>query len=126
MTATIIRHRDAPEFGQDGTLITGYASPTRGADSIAAWRVALEPGAGSPEHAVTRDEVFIVLTGEATFEVAGRRHQVGPGDAICVPPDTAFRLSNAGPEQFAAICCMAAGGQARIGEGDPFPIPWAQ
>jgi mannose-6-phosphate isomerase-like protein (cupin superfamily) len=126
MTETVIRRSQAPEFGEGGTLITGYGSPTRGSQSVAAWQVALDPGAGSPEHTLTRDEVFIVLSGEATFEVEGRCHQIGRGDAICVPPDVAFRLSNAGSERFTAICCMAAGGQARIGDGDPFPIPWAQ
>ncbi len=126
MTETVIRRSDAPEFGEGGTLITGYGSPTRGSQSVAAWQVALQAGTASPEHALTHDEVFIVLSGEATFEMEGRRHRIGCGDAICVPPDVAFRLSNAGPERFTAICCMAAGGQARIGDGDPFPIPWAQ
>jgi quercetin dioxygenase-like cupin family protein len=126
MTETVIRGSDAPEFGEGGTLITGYGSPTRGSQSVAAWRVALEPGAGSPEHTLTRDEVFIVLSGEATFDVQGRRHQVRQGDAICVPPDVAFSLRNAGSDRFTAICAMAAGGRARIGDGDAFPIPWAQ
>ncbi|HEX3690291.1 MAG TPA: cupin domain-containing protein [Solirubrobacteraceae bacterium] len=126
MTETVIRRAEAPEFGEGGTRITGYGSPTRGSESVAAWEVALDPGAGSPEHTLTHDEVFIVLGGEATFEIEGRRHQVGRGDAICVPPEVAFRLSNAGAERFTAICAMAAGGQARIGDGDPFPIPWAQ
>ena len=126
MTETIIRGADAPRFGQDGTHITGYGSPARGSRSVAAWQVALDPGVSSPEHRLTHDEVFIVLSGEATFEVEGRRHQVGGGDAICVPPDISFRLCNAGAERFTAICCMAAGGQARIGNGEPFPIPWAQ
>ena len=66
------------------------------------------------------------MGGEATFEMEGRRHQVRRGDAICVPPDVAFRLSNAGAERFTAICAMASDGQARIGDGDLFPIPWAQ
>ncbi|MFL5865180.1 MAG: cupin domain-containing protein [Solirubrobacteraceae bacterium] len=126
MTETIIRRIDAPQFGDDGTHITGYASPSRGAASIAAWKVSLDPGAGSPVHELTHDEVFLVLSGEASFEVEGRRHRVRPGDAICVPPRTAFALSNRGSEMMTAICCMAAGGRARIGAGDPFPIPWAQ
>ncbi len=127
MTETVIRRSDAPEFGEGGTVITGYGSPSRGSESVTAWQVALHPGAGSPEHTLTRDEVFVVLSGEGTFEMEGRRrHRVRHGDAICVPPGVAFRLSNAGSERFAAICCMAADGQARIGDGDPFPIPWAQ
>ncbi|MGZ4168824.1 MAG: cupin domain-containing protein, partial [Solirubrobacteraceae bacterium] len=122
----IIRNADAPEFGEAGTLITGYASPTRGSESVAAWKVSLEPGAASPRHELTHDEVFIVLTGQARFEVEGRSHDVGAGDAICVPPRTVFALSNAGAETMTAICCMAAGGQARMGDREPFPIPWAQ
>lgn len=126
MTETIIRGADAPEFGEAGTLITGYGSPSRGSDSVAAWKVSLEPGAASPVHELTHDEVFIVLSGEASFDVEGRSHRVGAGDAICVPPRTTFALSNAGEATMTAICCMAAGGQARIGDGDAFPIPWAQ
>lgn len=126
MTETIIRRADAPEFGEGGTLITGYASPTRGSESVAVWKVALAPGETSPEHELTKDEVFLVLGGEATFDVEGRRHQVRVGDAICVPPRTLFALSNPGTETMTAICCMAAGGQARIGDGEPFPILWAQ
>jgi mannose-6-phosphate isomerase-like protein (cupin superfamily) len=81
--------------------------------------------AGS-RHELTHGEVFIVLGGNARFDVEGRSHELGAGDAICVPPKTWFAVSNEGAERFTAICCMAAGGQARIGDGEPFPIPWAQ
>jgi quercetin dioxygenase-like cupin family protein len=126
MTETVIRGAEAPRFGQDGTQVVGYASPTRGSEAVSAWKVALDPGAASPRHELTHGEVFIVLDGNARFEVEGRSHELGAGDAICVPPGTRFEVSNDGPEMFTAICCMAAGGQARIGDGEPFPIPWAQ
>jgi len=126
MVETVIRGSEAPRFGQDGTKVVGYASPTRGSESVSAWKVALEPGAASPTHELTHGEVFIVLDGSARFEVEDRSHELGVGDAICVPPRTWFTISNDGPEQFTAICCMAAGGQARIGDGELFPIPWAQ
>jgi quercetin dioxygenase-like cupin family protein len=126
MIETVIRGSDAPEFGEHGTRVSGYASPTRGSESVCAWKVALDPGASSPRHGLTHGEVFIVLSGNAWFEVEGRRHELGAGDAICVPPETWFTLSNDGEESFAAICCMPAGGRARIGDGEPFAIPWAQ
>lgn len=126
MIETVIRGSEAPRFGQDGTQVVGYASPTRGSESVSAWRVALAPGAASPRHELTHGEVFIVLDGMARFDIDGRFHELGAGDAIGVPPNTWFAVSNDGPERFTAICCMAAGGQARIGDGDPFPIPWAQ
>ncbi len=126
MVETVIRSDDAPQFAQEGTHVTGYASPTRGSETVSAWKVALDPGAGSPQHELTHGEVFIVLGGNVRFDVDGRRHDLAAGDAICVPPKTSFSLTNEGPERFTAICCMAAGGQARIGDGELFPIPWAQ
>jgi hypothetical protein len=38
-----------------------------------------------------------------------------------------FRLANASvdEEPFEAICCMVAGGQGQIGDGDAFTPPWA-
>jgi quercetin dioxygenase-like cupin family protein len=126
MIETVIRGSEAPQFAQEGTHVIGYASPTRGSESVSAWKVALDPGAASPRHSLTHGEVFIVLGGNARFDVEGRSHQLSEGDAICVPPKTSFALSNEGSAPFTAICCMAAGGHARIGDGDPFPIPWAQ
>lgn len=126
MTETIIRGADAPQFGDADTIITGYASPTRGSENVAVWKVSLAPGAADPRHELTDGEVFIVLGGEACFDVQGRRHQVAVGDAICVPPQTTFALSNDGTEPMTAICAMTAGGRAKIGDGEPFPIPWAQ
>jgi quercetin dioxygenase-like cupin family protein len=126
MSETVIRDSEAPRFRQDGTHVVGYASPTRGSESVSAWKVALDPGAASPRHELTHGEVFIVLDGNVRFELDERSHELGAGDAICVPPKTWFTIRNDGPERFTAICCMAAGGQARIGDGELFPIPWAQ
>jgi len=126
MPETVIRHDDAPRFGDEGTEITGYASPTRGSDAVSAWKVVLHPGAASPVHQLTDTEAFITLRGRGTFAFDGRRHELAAGDAICVPPHTPFHLANEGEEPFEAICCMAATGQGQIGDGEPFTPPWAQ
>jgi quercetin dioxygenase-like cupin family protein len=125
MKATLIRADDAPRFGQDGTAITGYASPSRGSEHVASWRIRLEPGAGSPLHDLTHGESFVVIVGRGVFDVDGERHEVGPGDAISVPPDTTFRLANEGDEPFETFACMVAGGKARVAGGDAFVPPWA-
>ena len=125
MEATLIRADDAPRFGQDGTDITGYASPSRGSEHVAAWRIRLEPGAGSPVHELTHGEAFIVVAGRGSFEVGETLHRLGPGDAISVPPDTPFRLANDGEEPFETFACMVAGGMASVEGGEPFVPPWA-
>ena len=127
MEATLIRADDAPRFGQDGTDITGYASPSRGSEHVAAWRIRLDPGVASPPHELTHGEAFVGIAGVGTFEVGGTVHRLGPGDAISVPPDTRFRLTNDGDEPFETFACMIAGGMARVeGEDEAIVPPWAE
>ena len=126
MQETIIRADAAPRFGTDGTEITGYASPTRGSDKLSAWKVLLRPGVATPVHSLTEGEAFIALAGHGTFEFDGRVHELGAGDAICVPAGIDFRLANnSADEPFEAICCMVAEGRGQIGDGEPFTPPWA-
>jgi mannose-6-phosphate isomerase-like protein (cupin superfamily) len=122
---TIIRAQDAPRFGQDGVEVTGLASPSRGCDTVSAWRVVLHPGAASPEHALTSDEAFVALRGSARVQLDGEAHELTAGDCLVVAPSRRFSIRNEGAEPFEAVCCMAAGGQSVVeGEG-AFVPPWA-
>jgi quercetin dioxygenase-like cupin family protein len=121
----IISAADAPVFTPDElTTITGLAAPSRGATETSVWRVHLEPGAGTPPHTLTREEVFVALAGTATVTLADGTHEVGAGDALAVPADVEFWLANAGTEPFEAICAMPVGGRARVGD-EEFPPPWS-
>ena len=122
---TIIRDGDAPRFGEDGVSVTGLASPSRGCATVSAWRVRLEPSAGSPEHTLTSDEAFVALRGRARVELEGAAHDLSAGDCLVVAPQRAFTIRNDGPEPFEAVCCMAAGGQAVVAGQGAFVPPWA-
>jgi mannose-6-phosphate isomerase-like protein (cupin superfamily) len=122
---TIIREQDAPRFGQDGVEVTGLAAPSRGCESVSAWRVVLRPGAGSPEHSLTSDEAFVALRGAARVELEGEAHELSAGDCLVVAPGRRFRISNEGAEPFEAVCCMAAGGEAVVEGQGAFVPPWA-
>jgi quercetin dioxygenase-like cupin family protein len=127
MQETVIREAEAPRFtADDGINMTGYASPTRGSETVSAWRVRFEPGAASPVHRLTHGEAFIALAGRGRFEFGERVHELAPGDAICVPAALDFRIANRSEERFEAICCMAADGKGQIGDGEPFTPPWAE
>ena len=122
---TIIREQDAPRFGQDGVEVTGLASPSRGCDSVSAWRVLLAPGAGSPEHMLTSDEAFVALRGSARAELEGEVQDLRAGDCLVVAPQRRFAIRNDGREPFEAVCCMAAGGKAVVDGQGSFVPPWA-
>ncbi|HET6508307.1 MAG TPA: cupin domain-containing protein [Baekduia sp.] len=123
--ATLITADDAPRFGQDGFALTGLAAPSRGCATVSAWRVSAAPGATSPVHRLTSDEVFVVVAGALEANVGDRVLTARAGDALAIPPGVEFSLTNRGDEPAEAVACMAAGGQAAIGDGEPFTPPWA-
>lgn len=60
------------------------AATTDGAMSV--FRATMPQGFGPPRHVHTReDEVFLVLDGEALFDVDGRMLTAGPGTTIFMP-----------------------------------------
>lgn len=105
--------------------MVAYASPSRGSQSLATWRVTLEAGATSPLHALDGDEVFLCTGGSAEFELGAERITVRAGDALTITAGTWFRFTALGGAAFEALACVPAGLQARVGDGAPFTPPWA-
>jgi quercetin dioxygenase-like cupin family protein len=108
------------------TRFTSLATPSRGSQETAVWRVEIAPGTPATPHSLTREEVFVVLEGEATVEIDGVRQSARPGDAIVVPAEVELALANEGEQPLRLLCCLPVGGQGRIADGDPFTPPWAQ
>ncbi len=122
---TLIPANTAPRFEIPNAIFTGLASPSRGARETAVWRVKLAPGATPMVHQVTREEVFVAISGTAQATVAGKPIELSAGSALIVPPDTDFSLANAGPEPFEAVALLPVGGMARMAGDAPFTPPWA-
>lgn len=123
---TIIRAAEAPTFALPGVRFFGLASPKRGARETSAWRVRLDPGTEPTIHRLTREEIFIAVSGRATVHLDGVVHELAPGDAAIVPPEIDFALGNAGEEVFEAVVIFPVGGQAMLPGSAPFTPPWAE
>ncbi len=122
---TVIRKADAPVFSIPGVSVTGLASPRRGASETCVWRVLVAPGTTGLPHKVTREEIFVGVSGEAVVTLAGVEHALGPGDAVIVPADTPFSLGNRSSAPFEAVVSFPVGGKA-VTNADPFTPPWAE
>ena len=116
----------APTHDLGGARFTSLATPSRGATDTAVWKVEILPGTPATPHALTREEVFVVLEGKASVRIAGNDGQAEAGDAIVVPPGTEFELANAGAGPLRLLCCLPVGGQARLADGSTFTPPWAE
>jgi quercetin dioxygenase-like cupin family protein len=116
----------APTHELPGTRFTRLVAPSTGSTEVSVWRVEIDPGTQPTPHEVTREEVFLVLSGRAVLHLAGDTFEASTGDAMVIPPHTRFSLANAGEDPLTMVTYLPVGGQARLPEGEPFTPPWAQ
>ena len=105
---------------------TSLATPSRGSRETSIWRVQIEPGAPTTPHELTREEVFLILSGCARVRIGAETARAAAGDVVVVPPDTPFAIASVGSEPLEALCCFPVGGQARLADGQLFTPPWAE
>lgn len=120
----VIKSSSAPAFEIPGLSVVGLAAPSRGASETCVWRITLPPGTPATPHAISREEIFVALSGEARIELDGRDHVLAPGDTLVVPAGEMFSLSNPGAEPFTALAVLPIGGQAMLPGGERFSPPW--
>jgi mannose-6-phosphate isomerase-like protein (cupin superfamily) len=70
----------------------------------------LAPGAGTtPHHHVKTEEIYYVLAGRGLMRVGEESREIGPGDAVAIPPGTLHQISNIGKGVLKFLCCCAPG-----------------
>ena len=104
---------------------TSLATPSRGSSETSVWRVKLGASLETAPHSLTREEIFVVLSGTVRAVIDGQVSDARAGDAIVVPRDTEVALSCVGSEAE-VLCCLPVGGQARMNGGPLFTPPWAE
>jgi mannose-6-phosphate isomerase-like protein (cupin superfamily) len=71
----------------------------------------LEPGQRTERHYhAESEELYYLVEGTGEMEIDGERSQVGPGDAILIPPG-AWHQITAGDAELRFLCCCAPGYQ---------------
>jgi mannose-6-phosphate isomerase-like protein (cupin superfamily) len=122
----VIPAPERPTHELHGARFTSLATPSRGSSDTSVWRVELAPHTPGVPHELTREEVFVVLSGRASVRLGDTHTSASAGDAIVVPANTPFALENPGDEPLLALCCLPVGGEARLADGRAFVPPWAQ
>jgi quercetin dioxygenase-like cupin family protein len=107
-----------------GATFQTLASPALGASETSVWRLRLEPHTPPVPHRLTREEIFVVLSGTATARLDGDTSTLEPGVALVVPPGVDFELTTGG-DPLEALVCLPVGGQGIVGDEAPFTPPWA-
>jgi len=70
----------------------------------------LPPGGSTqPHHHVQTEEIYYILEGRGTMQVGGESAEVGPGNAVAIPPGAMHRIANIGEDVLKFLCCCAPG-----------------
>jgi len=68
----------------------------------------LPAGASTREHYHAKaEEIYFITAGAGRMRVEGESRQVGPGDAIAIPPGARHKLWNTGKKTLRLLCCCA-------------------
>jgi mannose-6-phosphate isomerase-like protein (cupin superfamily) len=94
---------------KDGSTIRElFGLPTGGTalQSLAESRLAA--GRSTERHYHARsEEIYFVLEGRGEMELDGARAEIGPGDAVAIPPGAWHEIVALGDEQLRFLCCCA-------------------
>jgi mannose-6-phosphate isomerase-like protein (cupin superfamily) len=63
--------------------------------------------ATTPHFHPLTEEIYYILAGVGSMRVGDEVRDVGPGDAIAIPPGAYHQLSNTGAETLRFLCCCA-------------------
>jgi mannose-6-phosphate isomerase-like protein (cupin superfamily) len=106
-----IRARDdaEPFTTKDGSTIRellGLTTAPVRSQSLA--EATLEPRQQTERHYhAESEEFYYVLVGAGEMEIDGARSQVGPGDAILIPPGAWHQITAADGSELRFLCCCA-------------------
>ena len=104
--------REVPAFvTKDGSEIRellAYRNSSIGQQSLAEAR--LPPGASTtPHYHRATEEIYYLLAGQAHMRIGEETRDVGPGDAIAIPPGNIHQITNNGSETLLFLCtCVPA------------------
>lgn len=62
-----------------------------------------------PHYHPSSEEIYFILSGVGTMVIDEERQEVGPGDAIAIPPGAKHQITNHGTEELRLLCCCAPG-----------------
>jgi quercetin dioxygenase-like cupin family protein len=108
-----------------GVRFVSYANSARGSRELCAWRGELPPGAGGPPHRISREEVFLVLSGRLELTIDGESRSLEPGDAAVAPPGSSLAVRNATAEPATMWVTTSIGLEASLADGSRITPPWA-
>jgi quercetin dioxygenase-like cupin family protein len=104
-------------------VMTTHASPTLGSSAgLSMWGVKMTAGASGPLHVFDSEQIWTVLEGECSVQIAGETEILGRGDTVVIPPELERQV--AARTDVRLLVCGHGSAIARVpGEPEPRGTP---
>ncbi len=120
----IVHETDVVVHQMHGATFHSFAAPASGSKELCAWRLELAGGTAGQPHQVSKEEVFVLLTGQLTVTLDGVSSTLTPGEVILVPPGSSLCIDNDAAEPATAWVTTSVGLQATMANGAVISPPW--
>ncbi|MGH8190272.1 MAG: cupin domain-containing protein [Rhodanobacteraceae bacterium] len=122
---TVLPHAEIETFRLPGLVHQTLANLASGTYTMEVWRQTIAPGAETPWHRHTCEEVIVILAGRGECRMPGRTQTFGPNSTLIVESDVVHQLVNAGDEPLELIAALGMTPVAvQDAGGGPLPLPW--
>ena len=64
-------------------------------------------GSTDPHYHPLCEEIYFLLEGTAKMQIEADMQNVGPGDAVAIPPGARHQITNTGTSTLRFLCCCA-------------------
>ncbi|HEY3952402.1 MAG TPA: cupin domain-containing protein [Streptosporangiaceae bacterium] len=99
--------------------MTTLASPTQGETAgLSLWEVEMAEGGSGPLHVFDTEQIWTVLEGELSVDIAGEAQMLGAGDTVVIPAELERKV--AAKTDVRLVVCGHGGAIARV-PGEPAP-----
>lgn len=117
---------DAVAHRMHGAVFHSYVAPAMGSEELCAWRLEVSPGTAGLPHRISREEVFLVLSGEITMTLDAERTVLRAGDVAFAGKGSEISVDNHGDETATVWVTTSVGLQATTAEGATISPPWVR
>jgi mannose-6-phosphate isomerase-like protein (cupin superfamily) len=62
-------------------------------------------GSTAPHYHPQTEEIYFILEGQGRMQLDDQTSEVGPGDAIAIPPGARHQITNTGDVPLRLLCC---------------------
>jgi quercetin dioxygenase-like cupin family protein len=103
---TVLPQAEIETFALPGLTHQTLASLVHGTYTMEVWRQTLAPGAMTPWHRHSCEEVVVILSGHGECRMPGRTETFGPGATLIIESDAVHQIANTGDAPLELLATM--------------------